>query len=411
MQEFLRLVEEGRVRIDPLISHRVPFAEAERAYALITGKATEPYLGIVLEYDEQPSTNGRVVLPGKPADARPARPRAAGEPVGVGFLGAGNFATSMLLPHLKSRPDVRLTGVVTASGLTARGAAEKFGFGFCASDAAEIFDDAATDAVFVVTRHHLHAGYAEKALRAGKAVFVEKPLAVTHEELGRVEAAVRDAEAQSGRPARILIGFNRRFAALTTKLAAHFPKGEGPLVISYRVNAGFLGKESWYQDPAQGGGRILGEVCHFLDAIAFLAGSRIVRVTASGLRDASGAWRADDNLIVTVECADGSIGSVLYAASGDAAMPKERIEVFGRGKSAVLDNFQSLTTWAGNKKRVTSALSVEKGHAAQIGAWMDALVRDAAPPIAWDELLNVSRATLATVDALRDGGSVDVART
>jgi polar amino acid transport system substrate-binding protein len=331
--------------------------------------------------------------------------------VGVGFLGAGNFATSMLLPHLKSRTDVKLTGVVTASGLTARGAAEKFGFAFCASEAKELFDDPSTDALFVVTRHHLHADFAERALRAGKAVFVEKPLAVTHEELDRVARAVADVEASTGRPARILVGFNRRFAALTRKLAEHFPPGQGPIVVSYRVNAGFLGKESWYQDPAQGGGRILGEVCHFLDAIVYLTGSPIARVSASGLRDAGGTWRADDNLVVTATCSDGSVGSVLYAASGDAAMPKERIEVFGRGRSAVLDNFQSVTTWSGNKRKTTNALSVEKGHAAQVARWIDALAREAAPPIAWREIENVSRATLATVDSLRDGRPVDVAWT
>ena len=289
MEEFLRLVEEGKVEVDPLISHRIPFAEAERAYGLITGKATEPYLGIVLAYPETPPPGGRIDLAGAPAAATngsgagsaAGRVRAAGEPVGVGFLGAGNFATSMLLPHLKARKDARLTGVVTASGLTARGAAEKFGFAFCASDAEEVLADPATDAVFVVTRHHLHAGYAERALRAGKAVFVEKPLATTEEELARVEAAAAEVAARTGRPVPLLVGFNRRFAPLSERLAAHFPSGEGPLLVHYRVNAGFLGRESWYQDPAEGGGRILGEVCHFLDYVAFLSGAPIVRVYAA----------------------------------------------------------------------------------------------------------------------------------
>ncbi len=411
MEEFLHRVEDCRVRVDALISHRVPFAEAGRAYELITGRTTEPYLGIVLNYGDAPSLGRRVELQptsgaGAPAAAR--RVRAAGEPVGVGFLGAGNFATSMLLPHLKRRSDVRLTGVVTASGLTARGAAEKFGFAFCASDADEVLADPSTDLVFVVTRHHLHAGLAERALRAGRAVFVEKPLAVTGEELDRVTAAVEHVESTTGRPAPILIGFNRRFAALSRDLALHFPKGEGPLLVSYRVNAGFLGRESWYQDPAEGGGRILGEVCHFLDYVVFLTGSPIARVVASGLRDPRGHWRADDNLSVTAECADGSVGSVLYAAAGDPAMPKERVEVLGRGRSAVLDNYQSLTLWSGNRKKTKSALSVEKGHGEEIARFIAALATGAALPIAWPELLNVSRATLATIESLSTGFPVSI---
>jgi len=407
MHEFLRLVEEGKVEVDPLISHRIPFTEAERAYGLITGKTTEPYLGIVLTYPETAPSARRVDL--APAGTATApRARKAGDPVGVGFLGAGNFATSMLLPHLKSRSDVKLTGVVTASGLTARGAAEKFGFGFCASSADELFADPATDAVFVVTRHHLHAGYAEKALRAGKAVFVEKPLACTADELAAVAAAARDVERTTGKPAPLLVGFNRRFAALSRDLKAHFPDGEGPLLVHYRVNAGYLGKESWYQDPAEGGGRILGEVCHFLDYVQFVAGSPLVRVHASGLRDPRGHFRADDNLVVTLECADGSVGSVLYAASGDAAMPKERVEVLGRGRSAVLDNYQALTTWAGNRKKEKKALSVDKGHGAEIARWIETLVAGAAPPIAWTELWSASQATLAVIESLETGRAVDV---
>jgi predicted dehydrogenase len=337
------------------------------------------------------------------------RTRSATDPVGIGFLGAGNFATSMLLPHLKGKKDVKLTGVVTASGLTARGAAEKFGFAFCASDAAELFADPATHAVFVVTRHHLHATFVERALRAGQAVFVEKPLATTAEEMTRVADAVRDVERSTGKPAPLLVGFNRRFAPLSRALKAHFPDGDGPLTVSYRVNAGFLGKESWYQDPAEGGGRILGEVCHFLDYVAFVAGSPITRVFAAGVRDASGALRADDNLAVSVTCANGSVGSVLYVASGDPAMPKERVEVLGRGRSAVLENYQSLTTWAGNRRKETKALSVDKGHAEEIARWTAALKGGTPPPISWAELANASWATLATIESLASGQAVEVA--
>jgi predicted dehydrogenase/threonine dehydrogenase-like Zn-dependent dehydrogenase len=417
MEEFLRLVEEERVRVEPLISHRIAFAEADRAYDLLTGKTQEPYLGIVLGYPERatgerPATRIDMGRDGRGRDGRAAAAprRAPGAPVGVGFLGAGNFATSMLLPHLKSRRDVRLTGVVTPSGLSARNAAEKFGFGFAASEAEHLLGDTNTDAVFVVTRHHLHASLVERALAAGKAVFVEKPLATTREDLERVTQAVRAAESETGKPARLLVGFNRRFAPLVRKLAAHFDRDGAPLVVQCRVNAGYLGADSWYQDAEQGGGRILGEVCHFLDLVVAITGSPLTRVHAVGMRDRAGHWRADDNLVVSAECADGSVGSVVYAASGDPTMPKERIEVLGQGKSAALDNYRALTLWSGSRSRNIKALSVDKGHAAEISAWIESLVKDAAPPIPWTEIENVSSATLATLESLESATPITIAR-
>jgi predicted dehydrogenase/threonine dehydrogenase-like Zn-dependent dehydrogenase len=404
LEEFLRLVEEEKVLVDPLITHRIPFAESERAYDLLTGKSSEPYLAIVLTYPErdasvQPAPRVELSTNG----ARRA-PRAAGEPVGVGFLGAGNFATTMLLPHLKARKDVRLTGVVTPSGLSARNAAEKFGFGFAASKTEELLSDTATDVVFVVTRHHLHAALAEQALAAGKSVFVEKPLATTREDLERVARAV----AAPG--AKLLVGFNRRFAPLVRRMGKHFDREGAPLVVTCRVNAGYLGKESWYQNAHEGGGRIVGEVCHFLDLVVALTGSVLTRVSASGLRDRAGQWRADDNLVVSAECANGSVASVIYAASGDPTMPKERIEVLGQGRSAALDNYKTLTLWSGHRSQSVKALSVDKGHGAEIAAWIESLVQNAPPPISWAEIENVSSATLATLESLETAAPVTIAR-
>jgi predicted dehydrogenase len=412
------------VSVDPLITHRIPFAEAESAYDLLTGKTPGSYLGIVLTYPEVVPADGRLATrvelgTGGAAPAAggagtaifaPTAPRATGQPVGVGFLGAGNFATSMLLPHLRGRKDVRLTGVATQSGLSARSAAEKFGFAFCASDADELLADPATEAVFVVTRHHLHGALAARALAAGRAVFVEKPLATTPDDLARVTRAMRDAAA-TGRPGRLMVGFNRRFAPLVAPLAAHFEMGRAPLLVSCRVNAGWLGSDSWYQDPQQGGGRIVGEVCHFLDLVAFLTGAPIARVHASGLRDPSGHWRADDNLVVNVECANGSAGVVVYAAAGDPSMPKERIEVLGQSRSAALDNYRTLTLWSGNRRRVVRAMAVDKGHAAEVAAWIESVVQDRPSPISWASLENVALATFATMESLAAGQPVEVAST
>jgi polar amino acid transport system substrate-binding protein len=208
----------------------------------------------------------------------------------------------------------------------------------------------------------------------------------------------------------LLVGFNRRFAPLVQRMGRHFDRQGAPLVVTCRVNAGYLGKESWYQDAKEGGGRILGEVCHFLDLVVAITGSTLTRVSASGLRDRAGHWRADDNLVVNAECQNGSVASVVYAASGDPTMPKERIEVLGQGRSAALDNYRTLTLWSGNRSQSVKALSVDKGHGAEIAAWIESLVKDTLPPISWAEIENVSSATLATLESLETRAPVTIAR-
>lgn len=377
LAEFLRLVAAGQVRLDGLVTHRFPVERAADAYASVrSGGGTAP-IGVVLTYPEHAATTPARILVGGPARAVKGRPA-------LGFIGAGSFASDMLLPILKTL-DVELAGVATARGVTAHQAAQEFGFRYTASDPDALFSDAAVHAVAIATRHDDHADLATRALAAGKAVFVEKPLALDHASLERVVAAAAD-----GPP--LLVGFNRRFAPATAFVMDRLRRLPGARVIHIRVNAGYIPPDSWMHDPAVGGGRIVGEGCHFIDLARHLAGApvRDVAVTAVGGPDP--AARLQDNVHIALCFEEGSIASILYTAKGNTKAGKERIEVFAAGTTAVIDDFRSaefhgerVEHWKGRQ---------DKGHAEQLRRFV-ACLKDGGPsPIPLAELEEVSRVTL-----------------
>ncbi|HEX9800506.1 MAG TPA: bi-domain-containing oxidoreductase [Thermoanaerobaculia bacterium] len=391
---FLELLARGAVDVGPLISHRFAIDEAESAYAIVTGERPEPAIGIVLEYGGEAPPARRVSLP--PRRAVAARPQ-----VRCGVLGAGQFARGVLLPALAAQRDARIRAVCTASGHTGRHVAERYGAEYCTGDVAEILADPDIDAVVVATRHDSHARLATAALRAGKAVFVEKPLALTEEELGDVERALAESA-----DARLLVGFNRRFAPLAVECRRFFADVTAPLFVSCRVNAGELPADSWVLDPEVGGGRIRGEVCHFVDTVAFLAGALPVRVAAEAIgRDP----RRSQNVTVTLRLADGSVGVIHYLASGDPSLPKELVEVFGGGRVARLDNFRSLALHRDNGRQRRRRLNQAKGHAQEMAAFVGAVARGEPMPVALESILTVTRATLRIQESLERGQPLDVA--
>jgi predicted dehydrogenase/threonine dehydrogenase-like Zn-dependent dehydrogenase len=390
--EFVRMLSTGAIDMDGVITHRFPFSDAERAYEELTARGSAA-LGVVLEYPQQLAPEPRRIVLGEGG-----RATAADRP-GIGVIGAGSFATATLLPLLSKLP-VRLVGVATAGGVRARDAAEKFGFRYMAGSADELCADPDIAAVIIATRHADHAVHAAAALRAGKAVFVEKPLALDDAALDDVAAAAVDA-------APLMVGFNRRFAPATQFLRSEFAGVAGARVVQIRVNAGSAPSDSWVHDPAVGGGRLLGEGCHFIDLAAYLAGAPIVEVHASGIGPADPAAALRDNVQVTLHFADGSLGSIIYTSKGETRSGKERVEMYAGGRSGMIDDFR-LAEVHGPAGRKRWKGTQDKGHAAELKAFADTLRQGGPSPIPLADLVNSSRATIAAAQSLATGQSVQV---
>ena len=391
MQAFLDLLARGDVKLSPLVTHRFAIDDAESAYDVVTGARPEPAVAILLEYDNEPAAGSRVNLP----EARPAVRRAPGDQLRCGVIGAGQFAQGVLLPALTAQPGVHLQAVCTASGFTSRHVGAKYNAEYCTSDPDEVIVDPNVDAVIVATRHDQHARLAAAAIRAGKAVFVEKPLALDRAGLDDVLDAVR-----SSPNARLMVGFNRRFAPLTIRCREFFGDVAEPLFVSYRVNAGAVPADSWVFDPVEGGGRILGEICHFVDLVSFLGGAPPSRVFAEEVgRDA----RSRQNVTVTVRLANDGVGVINYLATGDAAVPKEYVEVFGGGRTAQLDNFRRLSMFRDNRRRRQRLFNQAKGHAEEMAAFVKAVQGGGAMPIDLPSIVAVTVATFLIPRSLEQG--------
>lgn len=415
MEAFVDLVAGGRLPVRPMISHHFPIESASQAYDLITGKQKEPYLGIILTYPEAPTPD----LVTDRAVARPVGSEQTLAPaieVALGVLGAGNFATVVALPAIRKVPKIKLVGIASASGSRAQHAAGQFNFSYAASDDQEITADPQINTVAIFTRHDQHARQTMEGLQAGKHVFCEKPLALSNEELDKILAVLdRKTAAEDAEPGNplnqdsiplLMVGYNRRFAPLSVKLSNFLADREEPLAAIFRVNAGFLPPDHWLHDPDVGGGRIIGEGCHFIDYLTFLVGAPPVGVTTAGLPDA-GRYH-EDNVVITLDFPDGSVGVVMYLANGDRSVPKERLEVFCGGRVATLDDFRSLEVVGGIGGRKRSRSGQDKGHRAAWEAFAAAILAGGPPPIPYDHIFGVNRAAIAAVEALRSGERVNL---
>jgi polar amino acid transport system substrate-binding protein len=391
MRTFLELVADGRVHVHPLISHRFEIERAADAYQLLEQRDA---LGILIEYPTVPAAQ---VVQSVAVEA-PQRARSRGNS-GISVVGAGVFARRELLPALV-RTGVRLRAVVTATGPSARSAGERFGFSTFSTAPEEVWRDADCDGVVIATRHDSHARLTIEALEAGKAVFVEKPLCITEAELDGIVRAV-DALRASGQRPFVMVGFNRRFAPAVE--AVRRAMAGTPVSIVYRVNAGRLPPDSWILRP-EGGGRIVGELCHFIDLCAYLADSPVLDVFAT--RSAAGP----DDVIVTLRMVNGSMATVAYLIDGDRAAAKERIEVFGGSHHGTIEDFhRARVTGPGRTVSHGRVLArQDKGHTAEIQAFVRALASRADSPTSWDSVVNTTRATFAVVRSLESGERVCV---
>lgn len=382
LAEVLRLMATGALDPGRLTTHTFDLRDGAEAYGLLDGGDA---LGILLRYEGRDDAGPSTVT----LEFKSKRPkRAAGAPR-VGFIGAGAFARGVLMPAFAD--DAQIVGVVNRTGVSAKAAAERFGAPVASTDSAALIDDDQVDAIAIATRHDSHARLSVAALQAGKHVFVEKPIALDQDELDSVVAA---AEGGGG---VFMVGFNRRFAPHAERIRTELG-GRGPMVMTYRVNAGRLPADHWTHDPEVGGGRIVGEVCHFVDLLSFLAGAAPVSASAAAV--GGGSEPREDNVAATVAFADGSVGQIVYSAIGDASLPKERVEVLGEAGAAVLDDFQQLSLFKGGDEKQESGKR-DKGHRAEVAAFLDAC-RTGTQPWPVHEMAAVMRATFAIRDSVRE---------
>jgi predicted dehydrogenase/threonine dehydrogenase-like Zn-dependent dehydrogenase len=393
IEAFLDLIDQRRVNVQRLISHRFDLSHAEDAYKLITQKGDQSYLGVVLSYPEG--------FEEKRIKNSAVQNKKAQSTVQVGLIGAGNYAKSMLLPHLK-RLGVQFRSVTSASGVTARNVSEKYGFEYMVSGASNVIDDQDVNLVVVATRHNLHAALAIEALAKAKHVFVEKPLALNEEELDEVieKALVSDAA--------LMVGYNRRFSPLARRAKEFFDNRESPLSILYRVNAGRIPKEHWIQDKREGGGRIIGEVCHFVDLMQYLTNSLPLRVYAESIRARSHQTIDEDSVFITISFEDGSAGTICYLSEGDRSLPKERIEIYAESKSFIIDDFRSATLYQNGKEQKIKLANQDKGQADELRSLCNVVLGKEKAPITLESLKATSLVTFRVIESLKLRKALDL---
>lgn len=385
-EAILDMMTDGRLDVQPLISHRFKLEETKAAYAVVGG--SEPSMGIVLEYpneEEKPDSLMRKSTVALVVE-RPLSGNGGGAP-GVAFVGSGNYATGVLIPAFKEA-GARLTSVASSGGVSGVHAGKKFGFEETTTDTAKLFADEKVDALVITTRHDSHAKFVLQALEAGKHVFVEKPLCLTLAELDQIQAVQAELE-QRGRAPLVMVGFNRRFAPHVQRIKSLLTGVSGPKAFVMTVNAGAIPGEHWTQDADVGGGRIIGEGCHFIDLLRYLAGTAIVAQTRFAMDAAS-----EDTVSIQLEFGDGSIGTVHYFANGCKAFPKERLEVFAGGRVLQLDNFRKLKGYAWPGFKDMSLWSQDKGQKACAAAFVKAISDGGLAPIPFAELVEVSRVAI-----------------
>jgi len=360
LQEFVRLLNNGSVRVKDLITHRVTIEKATDAYEMILN-GTERYVGVVISYPEVVAITRKVVLQNK-SESR--SPTVSATRYSVGVVGAGLFTKNVLLPHAAKVAGVNLVGIAAKTGVSSRHVGNKFGFKYATTQTKEILDDSNIGSVLITTRHNMHAEMIIAALSAGKNVFVEKPLCITDEQL----SGIMDAFANGS--SVLMVGFNRRYSPLGIRLKELYSARTVPMQVHYRVNAGFLPADHWTQDPNIGGGRIIGEVCHFIDFIQFITNEEPIEVFAFSIGGNLGRYGITDNVEISIRFSGGSLGTVTYTALGSKTFSRERVEVFCDESVSVLDDFRRLEFTKGSKKKTTRLWNQDMGYTSEIASFL-----------------------------------------
>lgn len=384
MESFLKLLSKGTIDMKPLITHVFGITEAEKAYDLVLGKAKEPHIGILLKYDN----NKNKVKTLFEVDSSPL------SEINVGFIGAGSFAQSYLVPNVKSNKG-SLDTVVTTRGITAKNVAQKFGFNKASSDPSDVYKNSEINTIFIATPHNSHAKYVIDGIESGKHIFVEKPLAMNYQELDKVKEAYEKGNS------KLMVGFNRRFSPIVKEIKKRFEGANEPKIINMRINAGFIPKDHWTQLENVGGGRIVGEMCHFIDLMQYFTEAKPISVFADCMNTTNTLIKPDDNISVVVKFDDGSVGNLIYVANGDKSLPKEYIEVFCAGNVGIINDFRNGVFHRNNK--VEKLKFSGKGHKQEVNAFMNALLSKNDSPISFESIYNTTLVTFKIQDSLATG--------
>ena len=399
LESFLYLVQQGKVTPSALVSFRFPLEDALDAYSLLES-GPKNCVGILIDY---PNTGEWSKEKSKTIACSPAA-KMSKAGLGLGFLGAGGFANGVLLPALSKDKAVHFGGVCANSGKSAEQTASRHSFSYSTTDVDKVISDEAHSAIVVATRHGSHSELVCKSLLQGKHVFVEKPLCLNEEQLLDISNAIEESQGFE-QPPFLMVGFNRRFSPHAIELKQFFANRQAPMVISYRINAGNIPRDHWIQDPQDGGGRIIGEVCHFVDFCSALVDSAVTSVVANSISSDRVDLVAHDSVVITIKYADGSLVTVQYLAEGNKDLPKERCEVFADGQSAVMDNF-STTTFFGGRKRFREKNS--KGFKEELNAFVETCKKGGEWPIPWHSIVETHRVCFAAIDSLRTGAPVSI---
>ena len=399
LSAVVEMIEKGKMRVARLISHRFPINEGEKAYGIITGKTGEEFLGVVLDY---PESNSQEINKGNlhrvdlktNVDSTPAN-------VNLGVLGAGLYASAVFLPVINDVGQVKKIGICSAKGLNARHAAKKYNYSFACTDENELLENNTVNTVVLLTRHQDHSRQVIKALTNKKNVYCEKPLAIDQASLDEVSRVVSNSDT------RLMVGFNRRFAPLVIAMKKFLSSNIEPMHIHYRINAGLIPLNHWLHDPDQGGGRIIGEGCHFIDLLIYLTGQNPVSVRTFGLPE-MGKYK-EDNITMVIAFENGSIGTIDYLSNGDKSVPKERIEIFAGGKVVQMDDFRKISMIENGKKIIRkSNLGQDKGHKAAWQAFVNAVKNGSKSPIPYNEIWQVTMTSFAAVQSLREEKTIAI---
>ncbi len=388
-EAVLDLIARGKLNVQPLIAARYPFEDAQRAYESLLEDRSQ--LGIILRYSTSTDNGEKTVINRAKVQSPPD------EKSVIGVIGAGNFASQVILPILK-KDGVRLKTIASTGGTAAAISGRKFGFEQFTSDADVILNDPEINAVFIATRHNSHAGLTIKALSSGKHVFVEKPLAINEQQLAEVESAYKQVGDR-----QLLVGFNRRFSPYAKKMRELLTQRSSPLTAVYIVNAGTLPPDHWTIDPEIGGGRIIGEVCHFIDLLYFVVGYPINSVQAVAIGGKDPQRLREDKVTITLSFTDGSTGTIHYFANGNKRYPKEKLTVFSDERILELDNFKLMKGYGFRNFKKMKSWKQMKGHGEEIAAFINRVENGGAPLIPWESMEMVTRATFEAVKQVREG--------